>query len=92
VCNRLLHIIAFSSALPLVLIISGLVTASVHSPWILMSLEALGYGAVFYVACFELLPEAFQVDLKILKCIFNIIGVSIIAILQIFHSDKHDGH
>ena len=117
--SRLLHIIAFSSALPLGkdqnwralthwkyvinvvkfkfwtqvgIIISGLVTASVHSPWILISLEALGSGAVFYVSCFEMLPEAFQGDWKILKCIFTIIGVSIIAILQIFHSDEHDGH
>ena len=74
------------------IIISGLVTASVHSPWILISLEALGSGAVFYVSCFEMLPEAFQGDWKILKCIFTIIGVLIIAILQIFHSDEHDGH
>ena len=59
------------------------------SSWVLIGLEAIGAGAVFYVASFEMLPDAFQGDWKITKFILTLFGISIIAILQMGHED-HD--
>ena len=72
------------------IIISGIVSASVADEWVLIGLESVGAGAVFYVASFEMLPEAFQGESwKMTKYVLTLFGIAIIAILQIFHED-HD--
>ena len=70
------------------MLVSGLIATNIDSPLLLITLEAFGSGAVFYVATFEMLPEALDgTRWKIGKYMLCLVGVGLIAILQVFHSD-----
>jgi len=86
--SRFFHILLFSLALPTGLLVSGLIATNIESPLLLITLEAFGSGAVFYVATFEMLPEALDGPRwKIGKYGLCLVGVGLIAVLQVFHSD-----
>ena len=55
--KRLVLIAIFSSALPLGILLAGLVSGVTDSQWVMITLEAIGAGAVFHVAMLEMLPE-----------------------------------
>jgi len=93
--KRCVHVAIFSSALPLGILIAGIVSQQTDDKWVMVTLEAIGAGAVFHVAMIEMLPEALSGDRRIIKLFFAAFGAAIIAILQVFHSheegEEHHG-
>ena len=55
--KRCVHVAIFSSALPLGILIAGIVSQQTDDKWVMVTLEAIGAGAVFHVAMIEMLPE-----------------------------------
>ena len=55
--KRICHICVFSSALPLGILLAGVVSGVTDNKWVMVTLEAIGAGAVFHVAMLEMLPE-----------------------------------
>ena len=55
--KRVIYILVFSSALPLGILLAGLISGATDNKWVMVTLEAVGAGAVFHVAMLEMLPE-----------------------------------
>jgi len=55
--KRIIQIVIFSSALPIGILLAGIVSGTTDNKWVMVSLEAIGAGAVFHVAMIEMLPE-----------------------------------
>ena len=64
--SRFIHITVFSMALPSGIMLS-LIVSKIEDGMVLCGFEALGCGAVFYVAIIEMLPNSLEGDWKILK-------------------------
>ena len=64
--SRFIHITVFSLALPSGIMLS-LIVSKIEDGMVLCGFEALGCGAVFYVAIIEMLPNSLEGDWKILK-------------------------
>ena len=55
--KRTIYILIFSSALPLGILSAGVISGATDNKWVMITLEAIGAGAVFHVAMLEMLPE-----------------------------------
>ena len=55
--KRSIYILIFSSALPLGILSAGVISGATDNKWVMVTLEAIGAGAVFHVAMLEMLPE-----------------------------------
>jgi len=89
--SRFLHITTFSMALPSGIMLS-LIVSKIEDGMVLCGFEALGCGAVFYVAIIEMLPNSLEGDWKILKYFTVLAGIGIIAGIQVLHSHEHAEH
>jgi len=92
--KRTIYILIFSSALPLGILSAGVISGATDNKWVMVTLEAIGAGAVFHVAMLEMLPEALSGKRRIMKLLFALFGSGVIAFLQYFHEhdDEHDDH
>ena len=71
--SRFIHITVFSMALPSGIMLS-LIVSKIEDGMVLCGFEALGCGAVFYVAIIEMLPNSLEGDWKILKGCSSVIN------------------
>ena len=60
--------------------------------FLVCNLEALGCGAVFYVAVIEILPDAIKGGWQNTKYFTILVGIAIVASIQISHSHGHEHH
>merc|ERR1719495_2352700 len=88
--SRFVHITMFSAALPVGILIS-IGVSKLPEGLFVCSLEALGCGAVFYVAVLEMLPDSLEGGWTVLKYLTVLAGIGIMAIIQASHSHSHGG-
>lgn len=88
--SRFVHITIFSAALPVGILIS-IGVSKLPEGLFVCSLEALGCGAVFYVAVLEMLPDSLEGGWTVLKYLTVLAGIGIMAIIQASHSHSHGG-
>jgi len=89
--SRFVHITIFSAALPVGILIS-IGVSKLPEGLFVCSLEALGCGAVFYVAVLEMLPDSLEGGWTVLKYLTVLAGIGIMAIIQASHSHSHGSH
>ena len=68
------------------------VVSKLPEGFLLCNFEALGCGAVFYVAVIEILPDAIKGSWKNTKYLTVLAGIAIVAFIQISHSHSHEDH
>ena len=68
------------------------VISKIPEGFLVCNLEALGCGAVFYVAVIEILPDAIKGGWRNTKYLTVLVGIAIVASIQILHSHSHEEH